>query len=92
MQKIYNYFLKLGPQEYKVAKYHSSSTQPQPKNGVFKIRDKLAYMSLTRACVRRLRLLDYCEITVQDKNKLKTLQEAQCWRARKGPLNHVPKT
>ena len=37
MQKIYDYFLKLGPQEYKVAKYHSSSTQPQPKNGGFKM-------------------------------------------------------
>ena len=29
--------MKIGPPEYKIGKFHSSSTQPQPKNGGFKM-------------------------------------------------------
>ena len=37
MYKNKQYLLKIGPPEYKIGKYHSSSTQPQPKNGGFKM-------------------------------------------------------
>ena len=57
-KKNKQYLLKIGPPEYKIGKYHSSSTQPQPNNGGFKMGQlcldlensrKLAYVSLTRA-------------------------------------------
>ena len=37
MKKNKQYLLKIGPPEHKIGKYHSSSTQPQPKMGGFKM-------------------------------------------------------